>query len=717
MGAIESKKNGLEGVFNPRSVAVIGASNQRGKWGYMLLERIIGGGFKGEIYPVNPKGGEIQGLKAYPNVKDIEGPVDLAVIGIPASVVQGAVEDCVAKGVKGLIIVTAGYGETGTEGKKLEDEIAKTVQASGTRLVGPNCIGIINTAASLNASSLPFAKGDIGFVCQSGGLCEDVRLLLQQRKWGFSKLISMGNQTDIRFHEYLDYLKDDEDTKVVLLHIEEVKEGKRFLKAAKEVVKKKPIVALKVGQTTAGERAVMSHTGSLAGRYEVYQAAFKQVGIITASDVNDLVDFGGTLAQLPPLRGRRVVILTDGGGHAALACDAAEKSGLEVPILSSETQSKLREVLLPQSGTVNPVDFAGAAEYDLWSYTRVADIVLQDNDIDGFLITCAIFGIYSEAFGEQLKNLELEVTQKLCEIAAKYKKPVIMHNLPVPENDAIQTLKSGGIPVYTKVETAVRCMAALAEYGSYLETMKAKEAELPSLVSKKPKAGQIIEKAKTAKRYSLLETEAKEILKEYGIPVTKFGLAKNKQEAVKFAEEVGYPAAAKIVSPQIVHKSDANGVKLNLKDVSEIEKAFDEIIKNARAYNKYAQIEGVLISPMETKGLEVIVGMMRDRQFGPVIMFGLGGIFVEVLKDVSFRITPVSRSDAYEMVRQIKGYPILGGIRGEEPSDIEAIVDIIMKVSSLVSANEKISELDLNPVFVFKKGASVVDARIILGKE
>jgi acetyltransferase len=717
MGAIESKKNGLEGVFNPRSVAVIGASNQRGKWGYMLLERIIGGGFKGEIYPVNPKGGEIQGLKAYPNVKDIEGPVDLAVIGIPASVVQGAVEDCVAKGVKGLIIITAGYGETGTEGKKLEDEIAKTVQASGTRLVGPNCIGIINTAASLNASSLPFSKGDIGFVCQSGGLCEDVRLLLQQRKWGFSKLISMGNQTDIRFHEYLDYLKDDEDTKVVLLHIEEVKEGKRFLKAAKEVVKKKPIVALKVGQTTAGERAVMSHTGSLAGRYEVYQAAFKQVGIITASDVNDLVDFGGTLAQLPPLRGRRVVILTDGGGHAALACDAAEKSGLEVPILSSETQSKLREVLLPQSGTVNPVDFAGAAEYDLWSYTRVADIVLQDNDIDGFLITCAIFGIYSEAFGEQLKNLEVEVTQKLCEIAAKYKKPVIMHSLPVPENDAIQTLKSGGIPVYTKVETAVRCMAVLAEYGSYLETMKAKEAELPSLVSKKPKAGQIIEKAKTAKRYSLLETEAKEILKEYGIPVTKFGLAKNKQEAVKFAEEVGYPAAAKIVSPQIVHKSDANGVKLNLKDVSEIEKAFDEIIKNARAYNKYAQIEGVLISPMETKGLEVIVGMMRDRQFGPVIMFGLGGIFVEVLKDVSFRITPVSRSDAYEMVRQIKGYPILGGIRGEEPSDIEAIVDIIMKVSSLVSANEKISELDLNPVFVFKKGASVVDARIILGKE
>lgn len=715
MGATGSKENGLEGVFNPRTVAVIGASNQRGKWGYMLLEHIIAGDFKGEIYPVNPKGGEIQGKKAYPNINDIAGPVDLAVIGIPAAIVQGAVEDCAAKGVKGLIIVTAGYAETGAEGRKLEEAIAKTVQASGMRLVGPNCIGIINTAASLNASSLQFIKGDVGFICQSGNLCEDVRLLLQQRGWGFSKLISMGNQTDIRFHEYLEYLKDDAATKVVLLHIEGVKDGKRFLEAARAVLKKKPIVVLKVGQTRAGERAVMSHTGSLAGRYEIYEAAFRQAGIIKASDVSDLVDFGGTLAKLPPLKRKRVVILTDGGGHAAMACDAAEKFGLEIPILSRETQSKLREVLLPQSGTVNPVDFAGAAEYDLWSYTRVADIVLQDDDIDGFLITGALFGIYSAAFGEQLKNLEVEVTQKLCEIAAKYKKPVIMHHLPVPENDAIRALRSGGIPVYTRVETAVRCMVALADYGSYLEKVKTKEVEPVSLVSPKPKVGQIIEKAKAAGQSSLLETEAKEILKEHAIPVPVFRLAKSKQEAIKLAGEMGYPVVAKIVSSQIIHKSDAGGVKLNLKDGDETGRAYEEIIKNARAYDKGAQIEGVLISPMEKKGVEVIVGMTRDRQFGPVIMFGLGGIFVEVLKDVSFRIAPLSKGDAYEMVREIKGYPVLEGIRGEEPSDIEAIVDIIMKVSSLVNANEAISELDLNPVFVFKDGASVVDARVILG--
>jgi len=582
MGANASKKNGLEGVFNPRSVAVIGASNQRGKWGYMLLEHIVGGGFKGEIYPVNPKGGEIQGKKAYPNVKDIAGPVDLAVIGIPASVVQGAVEDCAAKGVKGLVIITAGYAETGEEGRKLEEAIAKAVRASDMRLVGPNCIGIISTSANLNASSTEFVKGDVGFVCQSGNLCEDVRLLLQKRGWGFSKLISMGNQTDIRFHEYLEYLKDDPDTKVVLLHIEEVKDGKRFLEAARKVLKKKPIVALKVGQTKAGERAVMSHTGSLAGRYEVYEAAFRQSGIIAASDVSDLVDFGGTLAQLPSIKRKRIVILTDGGGHAAMACDAAEKFGLEVPILSSETQSKLREVLLPQSGTVNPVDFAGAAEYDLWSYTRVAEIVLQDDDIDGFLITGALFGIYSAAFGEQLKNLEVEVTQKLCGIAAKYKKPVIMHHLPVPENDAIRTLKSGGIPVYTRVETAVRCMTALADYGSYFEKVKAEEVEPPSPISEKPKVGQIIEKAKAKGQSSLLETEAKEILKEYEIPVQEFRLAKSRQEATRFAEEIGYPVAAKIVSAQIIHKSDAGGVKLNLKDGGEVGEAFDEIIKNAK---------------------------------------------------------------------------------------------------------------------------------------
>jgi len=717
MAAPKGNSNSLDVIFNPKSVAVIGASNQRGKWGYLLLEHIIQGGYKGEIYPVNPKGGEIQGKKAYANVKDIPGPVDLAVIGIPAAFVQAAVEDCAAKGVKGLIIVSAGYGEIGAEGRKLEDELARVIRANDMKLVGPNCIGVISSSADLNASSTEFLRGDIGFVCQSGNLSEDVRLLLQQRGWGFSKLVSMGNQTGLRFHEYLEYLKDDPDTRVVLLHIEEVKDGKNFLKAARELVKKKPLVVLKVGQTKAGERAVMSHTGSLAGRYEVYQAAFKQLGVVAASDVSDLVDFGGTLAELPPLKGKNIVILTDGGGHAALASDALEKVGLELPVLAGETQHKLREVLLPQSQTGNPVDFAGAAEYDLWSYTRVAEIVLQDKDVDGFLITGGLFGIYSAAFGEQLKNLEVEVTQKLCEIAAKYKKPVIMHHLPVPENDAIRTLKRGGIPVYTKVDTAVKCMAALAEYGSYLGKIKARETEPVSTVLKKPKAAQIIEAARSAGRASLLETEAKEILKEYGIPVPAFGLAKSKQEAVKLADKIGYPLAAKIVSPQIAHKSDAGGVKLNLKDGDETGRAYDEIMKNAEAYDKSAQIEGVLISPMEKKGVEVIVGMTRDRQFGPAIMFGLGGIFVEVLKDVAFRIAPLSKGDAYEMVKEIKGYPVLEGIRGESPSDIDAIVDIIMKVSSLVSANDTISELDLNPVFVFKDGASVVDARMILGKE
>jgi acetyltransferase len=526
----------------------------------------------------------------------------------------------------------------------------------------------------------------------------------------------MGNQTGLRFHEYLDYLKNDPDTRVVLLHIEEVKDGKNFLKAARELVKKKPLVVLKVGQTKAGERAVMSHTGSLAGRYEVYKAAFKQLGIVAASDVSDLVDFGGTLAELPPLKGKNMVILTDGGGHAALASDALEKAGLELPILSSKTQRELREVLLPQSQTGNPVDFAGAAEYDLWTYTRVAEIVLQDKDVDGFLITGGLFGIYSAAFGDQLKNLEVEVTQKLCEIAAKYNKPVIMHHLPVPENDAIRTLKKGGIPVYTKVDTAVRCMAALAEYGAYLNKLKARETEPVSMVLTKPKVTQIIRQARSAGRASLFESEAKDILGEYGIAVPKFKLAKSKVEVIKFANEIGYPVAAKIVSPQIVHKSDAGGVKLDLKDDNEVGRAYDQIIKNAQAYDRDANLEGVLISSMEKKGVEVIVGMTRDRQFGPVIMFGLGGIFVEVLKDVAFRIAPLNKNDAFEMIREIKGYPILEGIRGEAPSDTDAIVDIIMRVSSLVNANEDISELDLNPVFVFNNGASVVDARMILSK-
>lgn len=717
MDAIESNRNDLQSIFNPKSVAVIGASKQQTKWGYRLLHDIIDGGFKGEIYPINPKESEILGRKAYPNIRDVERPVDLAIIGIPAPAVPAVVNDCAAKGVKGLVIVTAGFSETGEEGKKLEQEISQSVRASGMRLVGPNCLGIMNSSANLNASLLAFTKGGVAFICQSGNLCDDVQVLLQERGWGFSKLISMGNQTDILFHEYLKYVKDEADTQVVLLHIEEVKDGKRFLEAVRETVKKKPVVALKVGETKAGERAVKSHTGALAGRFAVYDAAFRQSGIIKASDCSDLVDFGDALVKLPPIKRNRVVVLTDGGGHGAMACDAAEKFGLEVPILSSETQNKLRAALLPQSGTVNPVDFAGAAENDLWSYTRATEIILQDDEVDGLLIIGALFGIYSAHWGPELKRLEIDVTRRLCELVAKYKKPIIMHCLlPVREVAALKTLRSGGIPVYTRVETAVRCMVALADYGSYLEKIKTEGVEPPSLISRKPKVEQIIERAKAMGRSSLLETEAKEILKEYRIPVPEFRLARSKQEATRLAGEIGYPVTAKVVSPQIIHKSDAGGVKLNLKAGDEVGGAFDDIIKSAKAYNKQAQIEGVLLSPMEKKGVEVIIGMTRDPQFGPVIMFGLGGIFVEVLKDVSFRIVPLSKGDAYEMVKQIKGYPILEGVRGEEASDVEAIVDIIMKVSTLAGENEAINELDLNPVFVFKDGASVVDVRMILSK-
>jgi acetyltransferase len=711
---INGNKSDLDCIFNPKSVAVIGASNQRGKWGYVMLEHIIQGGFKGCIYPINPKGGEIQGLKAYTNIKDVPGTIDLVVIGIPAPLVQAAVEDCAAKGVKGLIIVTAGYAEMGEEGKKLQEKLAQTVRDCDMKLVGPNCVGIQSASSNLNATPLAFVKGNVGFLCQSGNLSEDMRLLLQQRGWGFSRLISMGNQVGIGFDEYLKYLADDPTTKVVLLHIEAVKDGHKFMEAARKVVKNKPVVALKVGETEAGARAIMSHTASLAGNFQIYQAAFKQLGIVPCSDIADLVDLGGTLAQLPPLKDRRIAVLTDGGGHGALASDALERAGFKMPVISQDTQQKLRAVLMPQSQVGNPVDFAGAAEYDLWRYVQVTDIILNDKDIDGFLIVGALFGLYSEMFGPELKDLELNVTRELCKLAKKYAKPVIMHNMPVGDNEPLKILREGGIPIYYKVETAVRCMAALAEYGAYLEKAKAMEGDKPAPAVKKPKANQIIEKAKAAGRNTLLESEAKEILKEYGLPVGDFRLAKTKQEAVTFANELGFPVAAKIVSPQIVHKSDAGGVKLNLKDASEVENAFDEITNNAKAYNKDAEIQGVLLSPMEKKGIEVIIGMTRDRLFGPTVMFGLGGIFVEVLKDVSFRIVPLSKADAYEMVKEIKGYPILKGVRGTDPGDIEAIVDLILKISSLAAANEAINELDLNPVFVFKKGASIVDARMIL---
>ena len=707
----------LECIFNPRSVAVVGASHDPIKWGHLMSKGLIEGGYSGDIYLINPKGGTLFRRECYKSVFDVKGPVDLAVIGIPSGFVLDSVKELIEKRVKGIIIVTAGFGETGEEGRRIQDEVIKAARRAGVRVVGPNCLGFYNSSINLNTTLLSFKEGHLAFLTQSGNFGLEINYLAQKRGLGFSKFVSYGNQADILLHEYLAYVKDDPDTKAVLLYIEGLKNGCEFFKIAGETSKNKPVVALKVGTTSAGIRSAASHTGSLAGSYEIYQAAFKQAGIITVSNSHDLLDVAEALTKCPLPKGNRIAILADGGGHATMGADAAERCGLEVPVLSKETQDKLAEIMPRQSSKKNPVDFAGGAEADLWSFVKCSEILLQDNQIDGLMIV-GQYGGYQDLFPDY-GNLEEEVSLGISQLVKKYNKPVIVHTMYLGDNPkSLQVLSSQDVPVYGIVETAMRCMAALVEYRKYLDTAgEGNSADSGAAPVPKAEAGRvnkILEDVKSSGRANLLETEAREVLKGYGFPVSEFKLAGSRREAVKIAGDMGYPVAMKIVSPDIVHKSDTGGVMLNLKSGEEVKRAFDQIVANAKSYNPRSEIHGVIVTPMERPGKEVIIGMTRDETFGPTIMFGMGGIFVEVLKDVSFRVAPVTKEEGRRMIAEIKGLPLLLDFRGSLKSDIDALAGLIAKLSLLAIQNPDIKEIDLNPVFVFNQGCSVVDARIII---
>jgi acetyltransferase len=694
-------------------VAVIGASKDPSKWGNLMSKSIIESGYAGKIYLVNPKGGQIYGRKTYPSLFDIEDFIDLAIIGIPSKLVPDAVSDCVERGIRGIIIVTAHFGEYSEDGKKVEAEILEMARKGGTRIVGPNCMGIYNASINLNTTFASFLPGPYALISQSGNLGLELDYLTKKRGLGFSKWVSLGNQLDIPFHEYLSYVKDDADTKVILTYIEGLKEGRDFLSVARETTKSKPVLSVKVGASPAGARAAASHTGALAGGDQIYDSAFRQVGIIRVNNSDELLDVGEALLKCPLPRGNRIAILVDGGGAGTLAADISMRYNLEVPILSEETQENLAKVM-PTAGLhslTNPIDFA--TEVDIRAWARFSKIILQDEGIDG-LVLVGGYGGYTDAWPAWDKAW-VEMAYEISRLPRELDKPLIVQSMFHGDNPkSLEVLSQQGIPVYGSLETAMKCMSHLAGRRRYLDKLE-EEYEPPRLVSGDLSAVKsIIKSVRDSGRLNLLETEAREILKAYGLPVSKSKLVRDEGEAIKITEEMQCPLAMKIVSPDIIHKSDAACVKLHLKDRDDVVKAFSEIIANARGHIREAEIYGVICTPMEAKGVEVIVGMTKDRTFGPTVMFGLGGIFVEVLRDISFRVAPVTRKDAYEMIKEIEGFPILSGVRGQKGISIDAIVDVIMKISILVIENPEISELDLNPVFVYEDRASVIDARIIL---
>jgi len=716
---IKESRMDLERVFKAESVAIIGASRDERKRGYQAIKTLLSEKYEGKIYPVNPRGESVLGLTCYMSLLDIQEPVDLALITTPAGSIPSILEECGKQGVAGAVIIAGGFGELGKEGKKLEAKIVKTAKRHKIRIIGPNTSGMINVGRNLNLVGIKdVPKGDIALLTQSGNIA--LHLIteagLKSRK-GFSYYVGVGNEADLKFHEYLEFFTNDPDTKAILMYVEGLREGRKFLQQAYKTTSRKPIVLLKSGRSSTGSQSAGSHTGALAGISEVATSAFERAGIITIENADELFPAAEALASLPPIRDNRIAILADGGGHATIAADLLTDHGVQIPKLSKKTQARLMELLPANASLRNPIDVAGGADADPAVFAECAQVLLDDDRIGGLLIV-GLFGGYGIRFAEQLKFIEEDAAHRMGKLVKKTGKPIVLHSLySFAKPHSLDLLRYYDIPVYDSLDIACKCIAVLSHYGHKTEVPHRKATFVFDWGAKAKTEGEaIIQNAKGEGRRLLLEHEGKELLRLHGAPVSLDRLAKTPGEAVSMARDLGGKVVLKIVSPDILHKSDAGGVKLNLKTKNEIRTAFEEITRNALQYNENADIKGCIVSSMAGDGVEVIIGTKVDEQFGPVIMFGIGGILVEVVKDVSFRVLPISRTAPRKMIKEIKSYPILKGIRGRPPVDQKAICTLLLTVSDIIEAYPDIQEMDLNPVIAHEDGITIVDVRIILKK-
>lgn len=707
----------LEHVLNAHSVAVIGASKVPTKRGYQTIRALLEEHYEGTIYPVNPKEKNIMGLNCYPTVTDIPGEVDVALVATPAHTVPAVLEDCGKKGVKGAIILATGFGETGSAGKALESDLLDVAGRHHIRLIGPNTSGMINLKENLNLVGLKDSpKGDIALLTQSGNMALTLitEAKLQSRK-GFTYYVGVGNEADIRFHEYLEFFQQDPDTRAILMYVEGMRDGRKFLQQAYKTTETKPIILLKSGRSSKGKQSAGSHTGALAGMSRVAKGAFERAGIIVIEHSDELFPAAETLSSLPPIKNNAIAILADGGGHATIAADILTDLGVEIPELEEKTQAKLRSILPGGAAVRNPIDVAGGTDDNPRIFAECANIILGDPKVGGLLLV-GLFGGYGIRFAESLALMEEDAAHQMGKMVSSRKKAIVVHSLYNSRKPhSLDLLRYYGVPVYGSLDVACKCIGVLAQYGRYLKSYHAKSNFVFDWGAKaKPEGLQIIDQVYQDGRTALLEAEAKQLLRLHGAAVTDDFLATTAEAAAVAASSMDGKVALKIASPDILHKSDANGVRLNLSGKEHVRKAFREIIENAKAYKADARIEGVLVSPMVPKGVEVIIGTKIDDQFGPVIMYGLGGVLVEILKDVSFRVLPISRRSAQRMIAETKSYPILSGVRGEPPYDQKALIQLLMICSEIIESYPRIREMDLNPVIVHHEGLNIVDARIIL---
>ena len=696
-------KPSLDPIFRPRTVAVIGASRKRNTIGREILANIVGYEFAGAVYPVNPTADSINSIRCYRSIGDIPGPVDLAIITVPKDGVLGVVDECGRKGVRGIVVITAGFKEVGREGAKLENELRAKLKRYGMRMVGPNCMGVINTepAVRLNATfaATTPARGNVGFVSQSGALGEAILADAVENGLGVAMFVSMGNKTDISGNDLLEYWEDNPDVQAILMYLESFGNPRRFTQIARRVTRKKPIVTVKAGRTAQGARAASSHTGSIVGLDIATESLLEQCGVLRCSSMEEMFTLLQALANQPCPAGNRIAILTNAGGPGILCTDALIGSGMTLAELAPRTRKALAKALPPVASTGNPVDMIASA--DGARYRVALDILTKDENVDG-IIAIFVSPIMIDAY---------EVARAIAS-ASGGKKPILSVFMGKQRSEeGAAWLREHRVPVYRFPEEAALAIAGLDRYRTLRDRPLGREVRYR--VDAK-RARRAIASARRAKRAQLTAHEIGEVLGAYGFPLAPSRIAATAAEAIDAAVELGYPVVLKAASAVISHKSDVGGVKVDLRNADELARAVHEMTTRLKSKDKKIKVQ---VQKMIRGGREVILGMTRDPQFGPVLMFGLGGVFVEVMKDVSVRLQPISDENARAMIERIKGYPLLSGARGDEAVDLEFLRECLLRLSQMVGdLEDDLAELDINPLIVTGSAASsfVVDARIAL---
>ncbi len=694
----------IDAIMKPKSIAVIGASTKPKTIGSEIMQRLRDYKFNGNIYPVNPKGGIIEGFQAYTSINEVPGEVDLAVIVVNAKFVLDTIDQCHEKGIKGICIITAGFKETGKEGAELEKQLLEKIRSYGMRCVGPNCLGVLNTDDNIRmdatfAESLP-VKGDIGFVSQSGALGGGILNILKDLNLGFAQFVSIGNQADINAETMLEYWENDDEVKQILLYMESIQNPANFRKLASRITKKKPILALKAGRSAAGASAASSHTGSLAGADKAADALLKQSGVIREFSLKNLFSNAKAFSNCPIPQGNRVAIITNSGGPGIMATDAVCESGMQMAKLSDATKDKLRSFLPAAASVKNPVDMIASAPIE--HYKQTLETVIADENVDMIAV------IYLPFLG----LADIDVAEALMEIKAKNpQKPILGVFMTKSEFFTKIANMNVNMPFYMYAEEAAEAMTRLDRQRQW---MNRPEGKFPVYDVDRAKAAEVIKKSLSEGRAQLTTLESIDVLNAYGIRACKYGLATNVDEAANVANNIGYPVVMKITSKTISHKTDVGGVIVGIQSEEHLRQEYAALIERLKERNILDGLEGVIVQEMVKGNREMVCGIATDPQYGPMMMFGLGGVFIETMKDVTFRIAPLSDVDAEEMIKSVKAYELLKGARGTTPAQIDQIQETLLRLSQLVTDFPFIDELDINPLLISEKTGEgiAVDGRI-----